>query len=140
MRFASHNQRLLQEYVRSIHGNLLAGMDRPLQTRKGAALLSYCSTGQSATSPIQVRPKDLTTVCAREAELSTGNVFRTEPPPGLDEFEQHVMASVAPAAVLIDRALIRTLLCTCDGSSATGGSGDQRDRRLRDRPRAPAYL
>ena len=30
-----------------------------------------------------------------------------EPPPGLAEFEQHVMAADAPAVVLIDRALIR---------------------------------
>ncbi len=33
-----------------------------------------------------------------------------EPPPGLAEFEQHVMASDAPAVVLVDRALVRALL------------------------------
>jgi hypothetical protein len=33
-----------------------------------------------------------------------------EPPPGLDEFEQHVMASDAPAVVLADRAFLRALL------------------------------
>ena len=33
-----------------------------------------------------------------------------EPPDGLAEFEQHVMAADAPAVVLIDRALVRALL------------------------------
>ena len=33
-----------------------------------------------------------------------------EPPDGLAEFEQHVMASDAPAVVLIGRTLVRALL------------------------------
>ena len=38
-----------------------------------------------------------------------------EPPPGLDEFEQHVMASDSPAVVIINRTLVRALLryATC---------------------------
>jgi hypothetical protein len=44
------------------------------------------------------------------ATLETSLRRQPDPPPGLAEFEQHVMAADAPAVVLIDRALIRALL------------------------------